>query len=198
MEVSMTQVAVSAALSVVLGVAMGVVYDLIRFARLVFGVNVGSPFKGGSRFRFLGYFFVCITDLLFFAILTISMCVFFFLTGDGRMRSYGLCGTFLGFLLYYNTIGRLFISVSSFLVAVFKRAVKYVFRLLSAPFVFSFLWVKKTVLQILSLPIVISGVKRYNIYINKCRKKAAYRARQRKMKKGGCVFNGGAHGEKIK
>ncbi len=198
MEVSMTQAAISAALSIALGVAMGMVYDFIRFTRLVFGVTVSSPFKSGHRGRFLGYFFVCITDLLYFVILTVAMCIFFFLTGDGRMRAYGLCGAFLGFLLYYNTVGKLFISVSAFLVSLFKRAVKYVFRLLSAPFIFAYMWVKKTVLQILRLPIVMSGVKRYNIYINKCKKKAAYRARQRKMKKGGCVFNGGAHGEKIK
>lgn len=198
MEVSMTQAAVSAALSVLLGIGMGMVYDLVRFARLVFGASVASPFKSAGRGALFGYIFVCITDLLYFIILSAVMCVFFFLTGDGRMRAYGLCGSFLGFLLYYNTIGRLFISVSEVLVSLFKRAMKRILRLLYAPFVFAYLWVKKTVLQILSLPIVISTLSRYNNYINKCKKNAAYRARQRRMKKGGCVFNGGAHGEKSK
>ena len=117
----MTQAAISAALSIVLGFAMGAFYDVIRFFRLVLGVNVSSPFKKGSGKRFFGYVLACIGDLLFFAVLSASMCIFFFLTGDGRMRSYGLLGALLGFLIYYNTVGRLFIAASSFLVRLFKR-----------------------------------------------------------------------------
>ena len=198
MEVSMNAAAISAALSVILGIAMGIVYDVIRFARLVFGFDVRSPFKKGRHGKIIGYIFVVVTDLLFFAVLTVCMCVFFFLTGDGRMRSYGLVGALLGFVLYYNTIGRLFITVSSFLVSLFKRAVRYVLRLFAAPFIYLFFTTKKTVLQFLKLPIVMECAARYNNYINKCKKNAAVRARRRKMQKGGCVVNGGTHGEKIK
>jgi|GEM_PF-1272291 len=194
----MTQAAISAALSVVLGIAMGVIYDLIRFSRLVLGIDARSPFKKGGQKRIFGYVFVCLGDLFFFVVLTVCMCVFFFLTGDGRMRSYGLIGAFLGFLLYYYTLGKLFIAVSAFLVSLFKRSVKYVLALFAAPFLYMYELVKKTVLQILSFPIVMNFVKRYNTYINKCKKNAAHRARSKKIKKGGCVFNGGTHGEKIK
>ncbi len=193
----MQQAAISAALSVLLGIFMGALYDVIRFARLVFGFRV-SPLSKQNK-NIVGYIFVSLTDFLFFVILAVCMCVFFFLTGDGRMRAYGLFGAFLGFWLYYNTVGRLFISVSTALVTLFKKAVKCALRLLLTPIMFLARHIKKIVLRILKLPIVTSGVKRYNDYISKMKKNAVCKARKKQMRKHGAILNGGMYGkEKIK
>lgn len=153
-------------LSLLLGVLFGVLYDGIRFVRVVFSVRVSNPFtaagpgkdararrqtakdkarraakadaapnekekkhkntrRHGAPFQYL---FVALTDFLFFAICAVLMCVFFFLTGDGRVRGFPLLGAFLGFLVYYNTIGRLFIGICEWLSNLIKTAIRAIFR----------------------------------------------------------------------
>lgn len=153
-------------LSLLLGVLFGVLYDGIRFVRVVFSVRVSNPFtateygkdararrqtakgeakrtaktdaapgKKGQKYKNtrrhgapFQYLFVALTDFLFFAVCAVLMCVFFFLTGDGRVRGFPLLGAFLGFLVYYNTIGRLFISICEWLSNLIKTAIRAVFR----------------------------------------------------------------------
>ncbi|MBQ6893173.1 MAG: spore cortex biosynthesis protein YabQ [Oscillospiraceae bacterium] len=188
----MNQAAISAALSVLVGIFLGAFYDIIRFARVLLGVNVSCPFKKGklSLHAILGYVFVSISDFLFFVVAAAVMCIFFFLTGDGRMRGYALVGALLGFLLYYNTIGRLFISAVTYMVALLKKLI----RLILVPFVHLGRFFKKLCLRIFNMPIVNAQIKRYNDYISKRKKKAVARSRRKKAKKGGYVSNGGAHG----
>lgn len=183
----MTQAAISAALSVVMGMVLGAVYDIIRFLRLLFGFDVRSPFdKKKKRGKWVGYIFVCIGDLLFFIIAAVFMSVFFFLSGDGRMRGYGLFGAFIGFTLYYRTVGRLFIGVSSAVVGFCKRLIKL-------PFLYFLRLLKKTKSLILKLPIVTALLKRYNIYVDKRKKRALDRLKKNKRKKGGYCSNGGIY-----
>lgn len=166
MEVSMKMQAAAFLLSLLLGVLFGVLYDGIRFVRVVFSVRVSNPFtaagpgkdararrqtakdkarraakadaapnekekkhkntrRHGAPFQYL---FVALTDFLFFAICAVLMCVFFFLTGDGRVRGFPLLGAFLGFLVYYNTIGRLFIGICEWLSNLIKTAIRAIFR----------------------------------------------------------------------
>lgn len=160
MEVSMTMAAAAAALSVLVGAFLGAFYDVIRFLRVVLGVNVSNPFKKGkmSPRAAFGYVFVSLTDLLFFAVAAVCMCVFFFLMGDGRMRGYGLVGAFLGFVLYYNTVGRLFIGALTRIISLLVRAVRFIFK----PFARLFGIVKKICARFFKLPIVIAARKRYN------------------------------------
>lgn len=192
MEISMSQAALSAALSVLLGIFLGAIYDVIRFLRVVFGVTVASPFKRGNHSprAVLGYVFVILGDLLFFIVCAVLMSVFFFLTGDGRMRGYALVGAFLGFLLYYNTVGRLFIGAVTRIKALLKKLLKFAFR----PVVKFFKFLKKICSRIFELPIVKGTRTRYNNYIDKRKKQAAARARRKKAKSGGYCTNGGAHG----
>ena len=188
----MNQAALAAALSVLLGIFLGVFYDVIRFLRVLLGVNVSSPFKKGKRApkAVFGYVFVALGDLLFFAVAAVLMSVFFFLTGDGRMRGYALVGAFLGFVLYYNTVGRLFIGAVTRIKALLGRALRFAVK----PLVRFFRFFKKICPLFLKLPIVNGLIKRYNNCIDKRKKKAAARARMKKAKSGGYCTNGGAHG----
>ena len=194
MEVSMSMAALSAALSVLVGVLLGAVYDVIRFTRVLFSVDVRSPFVGKGQKRRRGawfsYVFVTLGDLLFFAVATACMCVFFFLTGDGRMRAYALFGALGGFLLYYHTVGRLFIGICSYLAALCKKAIRWLFRKSLLPFRFLFAVSKKIIVRISGLPIVSRTFARYNEYKSKKKEEALRRRRQKRMQKNGYCKNG--------
>ena len=190
----MSMAALSAALSVPMGALLGAVYDVIRFVRVLLGVDVRSPFVGKGQKRRRGawfsYVFVTLTDLLFFAVATVCMCVFFFLTGDGRMRAYALFGALCGFLLYYHTVGRLFIGICSYLTALCKRAIRGLLRLSLLPFRYFFAFSKKIIVRISGLPIVSRTFARYNEYKSKKKEEALRRRRQKRMRKNGYCKNG--------
>ena len=192
MEISMTAAAISAALSVLVGFFLGIFYAVIRVLRAVLGITVASPFnKVKPSFRAVfGYVFVILTDLLFFLIAAARMAAFFFLTGDGRMRGYGLFGTLFGFLIYYNTIGRLFIVAIEYIITLLKKA----FRLMLVPIARLLKLFKGLCARIFDMPIVKAALARYNNYITKRKKRAALRSRRKKAKKGGYIVNGGTHG----
>lgn len=224
-------------LSLFIGVLFGVLYDVIRFVRVVFSVRVSNPFvplraervKGkhrraekstgknagkyagkstagraaeakippgaapckkerrrGALFQFL---FVVLTDFLFFAVCAVLMCVFFFLTGDGRVRGFPLLGAFLGFLLYYNTVGRLFIGICEWLSNLVKRVIRAFFRwiwrvlrFLLTPFRRFFSWLGQFFRKI-TQPIVSRAKMRYNEY----KLERLRRARRARMKHCGSV-----------
>lgn len=169
----MNALAAMAAASVFVGIMLGAVYDVIRFSRAVLGVDVGNPFKKRKRFAVMRYLLVVLGDIMFFMIAAAVMSVFFFITGDGRMRGHALFGAFLGFLFYYHTVGRLFISSVEYIVSFLRRAAG---------------WLKRQILKLVrkfcGLPIVTSAFTRYNKYIDKRKKNAVLRKRQRRMKSG--------------
>lgn len=168
----MTAAAVSAALSIPLGALLGVLYDTVRLLRLLFGITVKSPFGGRGFARWLSFFGTAIGDLLFCVLAGAILCAFFFLTGDGRMRAYGLLGAALGFFCYYHTVGRLVIGAAEWLHA---RAVAAFKRLLAA---------------FCRLPMLV----RLRAYLREQKKKraaaAAARRKQRQKRKKGGIRNG--------
>ncbi len=166
----MTMAAISAALSIPVGALLGLVYDLVRLFRVLCSVTVKSPFGGKGVRRWFAYALVILGDLFFFAVASAVMCVFFFLTGDGRMRWYGLCGAALGFFCYYQTAGRLLITAAEWM----QRKVHMLFQKIAAYFC-------KT-------PIVTRARARYNEYVEK--KKEAAAAKKRKKRLRGGVRNG--------
>lgn len=188
----MNQAAVAALLSLLLGIFFGIVYDIIRFFRVVLGVDVSNPFVKGklTLHKLFGFVFVTLGDLFFFAVATVSMCIFLFLTGDGRFRWYVLLGIILGFWAYYNTVGKLFIKIAEKIISGLKK----LFRFMLLPLLRLFELLKKLYARIFDMPIVKAYFKRYNEYITK-RKKVAVARKKSKMRKKGCCFtNGGTHG----
>lgn len=132
----MSQAALAALYSVIVGFCLGGVYDFVRFFRLLFGFTVASPFGKKGITPYVGWLFVVVTDLFFMLFAAACMAVFFFLTGDGRMRSYGLLGAFLGFKLYYHTLGKLFIRIAEALIKRLRRIMaKFTESILKTPIV---------------------------------------------------------------
>jgi len=172
MEVSMAKIGAAALLSLAVGFFLGPAYDVVRFFRVLFNISVESPFgKKGVR-PYIGWIFASLGDLVFMLVCAVCLCVFFFLTGDGRMRSYGLIGAFIGFEIYYHTVGKLFIGIVNFLAEAIKKALR------------------KIITAFLNTPIVrrISGW--YNEYTVKRKRAAEIKKRRKKMAKNGCIKNG--------
>lgn len=185
----MTMAAVSAALSVLVGAGLGIVYDVIRFVRVLFSVDVKSPFGRKGARRWFSYIFVALGDLFFFAVAAAVLCVFFFLTGDGRMRGYGLVGAYLGFFCYYQTVGRLFIGIVSRLCLLCKRAVKALGRLLLRPICACGRLFREILARFLKTPIVMRMRARYNEYVKQKKEAAVLRKRNKRKKKAVVVRN---------
>ena len=76
--------------SIAYGVALGVFYDLFRVLRLIFIPSSVSAF---------------IQDVLFWIISGIVTFMYMFSFNDGMIRFYMLCVVFLGWILYYFTLG---------------------------------------------------------------------------------------------
>ncbi|MBR5539739.1 MAG: spore cortex biosynthesis protein YabQ [Clostridia bacterium] len=168
----MTKIALAALASVGVGVFLGAVYDVFRLFRVILGITAESPFgKKGVR-PYVNWILCAACDLLYMAVCAVCMCVFFFLTGDGRMRSYGLIGAFCGFEAYYHTIGRLFISLAVFSDRKFKSAVR------------------KALSLIMSAPFVQRGINKYKEFNIKTKQAAAIKKRKKQMAKCGSVKNG--------
>jgi len=161
----MINAAVSAALSIPVGAICGVLYDVIRLLRLLFGVDVRSPFRKKGIRRWFSYGFVVLGDLFFFAVAAVLMCVFFFLTGDGRARWYGLVGAGFGFFCYYHTFGRLLMAVAERIASFCRRLSR---RILHA---------------FLQTPLVLTLRARYTIYMEKKKTARAEKRRRRQIQK---------------
>ena len=182
--------AASFAASLVLGVIFGVLYDVIRFTRVLLCVDVRPPH--GAR-GWLRGMIVALGDLLFFAVAAVLMCVFFFVTNNGEVRGFALVGAFLGFLVYYNTVGRLFIAVCETVASWVKRGLRFLARLLWMPM--RFLGVR---LRMLTEKIAKPIVSRVSAWYNKKKEakleKKRKRRAKRRMERCGDVCRNGTEG----
>lgn len=98
--------------STILGIALGVVFDIFRVIRAVIPHNS---------------FFVAFEDILFMLIWTFSLVIFSVELSGGNIRFFCFVGTFLGFIIYFFSVGKIVIgfirSISSFI----RRLLKAVF-----------------------------------------------------------------------
>lgn len=117
MEISVAQQAASFAGAILLGFAVGVVYDLLR----LFRVRLPIPFLGP------------VLDLLFWVVAVAAL--FLYATGatGGRMRIYVLLSVFGGAVVYFVTLSAWILSLGNLIAdgaALLGRLMKMPFRFL--------------------------------------------------------------------
>ena len=122
-------------LAFLLGAFFGAVYDVIRIIRLFFGIRNYNVFeKIGKTYirkfeeeKKIGKVYesivVGVTDLIFFAIISIFMMIFVHLANSGIVRWYIYVMAVLGFISYYKTIGKVVLSLFVPIVYYVKKAV---------------------------------------------------------------------------
>ncbi len=150
-----------------LGVGMGVVYDIHRIVRVLFGVQysqkgatayflrplpiVGRPIgeiRQGKVKKIWLSVFVFLQDVFLLSAAGVGIVILSYALNDGRFRIYTVVALFVGFFLYYITLGKIVIYFSEWIVFLLRAFFSILFFILSRPFVkiLSFLWniIKKT------------------------------------------------------
>ena len=114
--------------TLLLGAALGAVYDLFRISRLAF-----RP----------GWLLVLLEDLAFFLLAALLLFGYFMQFSAGQVRFFALAGAILGWLLYYFTLGALVIRVSRQIIAFLQRFFGLLGRMIAIPLTWLLGFVKK-------------------------------------------------------
>ena len=138
MEISFWQQLSLPFTSFIFGLIAGALYDAVRILRCCLGVKYKASYpKFLSKIKFpllnITYrksklnsiketILVGLTDILYFAVLTVFMCIFVYAVNNGRIRWFIYFFSLLGFLAYYFTVGKLVIGAST-VISFFIRAV---------------------------------------------------------------------------
>ena len=119
--------------TVLAGLAVGALYDLIRATRK------RAPAEG----LLLG-----VQDVVFWA--AAAGIVFFtvFDASDGRLRGYELLGAILGAILYFSALSRLFLRVVDWILRVFMKIFLICLKILLTPLLFLYNIINKPILYL--------------------------------------------------
>ena len=106
--------------SLLVGVFLGVVYDVFRLVRIILPKNNTVIF---------------FEDILFCMFSTVSFLLLAFNAGSGRIRGFAAFGTLLGFSLYYTTLGKLVYKANEKIISFVKKTIKKLLSFLVSPIV---------------------------------------------------------------
>ena len=141
-QLSQGQLGILLVASVLLGLCLGALFDLLRLSRAFFD----PPHSKHPRAHALGLqilqFF---QDLVFVLVSSWSLVILLYYTNDGQLRLLAVCGMACGFLLYGCTLGRIASRVIPSAARILRRAVQWTVTVLLLPLValgrlVSFLW----------------------------------------------------------
>lgn len=148
MEISQSSLAWLYLCAMLLGCALGAVYDLLRITRVFLGVRYTH--RGAERLskRKLPFLKECrrkkenpalgvvifLEDFLFCVFCGIAMILLFYVCNNGKIRYSVFPVAVAGFLCYRGTLGRLVMLFSEVIAFALKTTVRYVFFFLSFPF----------------------------------------------------------------
>ena len=137
--------------SILIGVALGALYDVVRIFRTSLGVVYVNRFtdklKGiklpliknpllrqEKKRRIAENVMIFITDILYFLVATFVMMVYVYYVNSGVARWYIFVGSVLGIFAYYVSIGKLVISISECISFFIKVLISYLAFFISRPF----------------------------------------------------------------
>lgn len=150
--------------SIIIGVILGVVYDVFRIQR----ITMESDNKYITVIRDIIIF---VEDIIFAVISAVFIVVMIFHVNDGQIRWFVLFGTGVGFIIYYNTIGRIVILCSEKIIAFIRYCIRMIKKFIYKFFI-------KPIIKSVKFIVVLSYV-RYMKIKNK-RYTASYTARMLK------------------
>ena len=113
MEINIQNQLIIIAYSLLLGLIFGAEYDIIRIAHIMLG---------GFRLK---QPIVFLLDLAYMLTLTVGISVFAYAFNHGIWRLYILIPVSLGFVLYYNTVGRIVMLFSETLIGWIRTVLRY-------------------------------------------------------------------------
>ena len=123
--------------SLICGVSLGLIYDVIRFLKLFCGVKYGEVAAPGSRsLRVLHFFLAFVTDIVFWSLVGVLSIALIYSSTGGMFRGLTYIGLALGFIAYYFTLGKLVLFLSRRAVKILWRALRFIFKVIRVPILF--------------------------------------------------------------
>ena len=164
----------------ILGMFIGLIYDVFRILRIVSGVSPGSLISKrktvfGNRMpdifsrrrgKVFSSLFVAVTDVLFFSVSSVAFVLFLYCFNYGRFRWFILVFTVAGFRLYYLTVGKAVISSSGLICDLIKLVMNALLYLILLPLRMFF-----RLITLILRKTFIPFVTRIGLTIDKCRLK---------------------------
>ncbi len=134
-DLSQSAIAYLALSAILLGAAHGVLYDMIRFVKLMLGVEYGKPSSEGNgkvKNVFLHIFtFIC--DVIFWICFAVTSVILTYNMSGGVFRGIVYLGMLGGGALYYFTLGRLVLKINIKLTRLVKKTLKWLYWIVTAP-----------------------------------------------------------------
>ena len=138
-------------LSILLGLGLGALYDIVRIFRTLLGVVYVNRFtdklksiklpliknpllRERKKRRIAENIMIFITDILYFLTVTFVMIIYVYYVNSGIVRWYIFAGAIFGMLTYYVFVGKLVISVSECIAFFLKVVFLYLAFFISRPF----------------------------------------------------------------
>ena len=120
-----------------LGVALGLLYDGMRFVKMLCGVryfpqNAAPPMPSRVRSVLL-YAVTFVFDVVFWIIFGISAVILFYNVSGGVFRASVFPAMLSGLFLYYISIGRLMLAFSARLVGLLRKICRLAAKILLVP-----------------------------------------------------------------
>ncbi len=117
--------------AIIVGIFLGGIYDFFRIRRIAFSLN-STDIKKGIREK-IGNIIIFFEDVLYALICSVVVCIYVFYMNSGRFRGLAFVGFFLGFLLYYNTVGKVVMICSEQIVLFLKKVFRKIYRIFFRP-----------------------------------------------------------------
>ena len=122
------------AYSAALGVLLGVIYDAIRFVKMLLGVDYGNTERERGRAKRAMLFIVTfVFDVAFWLVFAVLSVLLTYNVSGGVFRGMVYFGMILGGTCYYLTVGRLTLKIGIKISGFIKRAVAKLILLILVP-----------------------------------------------------------------
>lgn len=118
MEIYLAEQALIFVEALLVGAALGLLYDVFRITRVAFPTASGVVFAEDILF-----FIICAVVTFFFGLTVI----------DGSLRLFLVFGELLGAIIYYFTVGKLVMGISKKIIAVIKSIISFMIKWIFIP-----------------------------------------------------------------
>ncbi len=125
MEIFLGKQLINIAYSVILGLIFGIFYDIIRIIHILCGIASYSGENVGMKRGKLAFFVFFVLDIAYMLAVTAFYSLFVYWSYSGSFRMFMLIAAILGFVIYYNTAGRVVMFFSEAVVRFLKLVFRY-------------------------------------------------------------------------
>ena len=121
--------------ALIAGAMMGVIYDVIRFGKMLLGVEYGA-YREQIDITLKNIMTTAITffaDVIFWLLFAVCAISLTYTISGGVFRGLVYVGMLLGLLVYYFTLGKLVLKISTKIVAALKKTVRALIKIILVP-----------------------------------------------------------------